>query len=234
MIPADYEPVEERLAKFWADNAGGRVVTTMLSAEPIIVFKAEIHREGEADPFASGHAHQRILEAAPSGRGGKANEFAPEWTSPFEVCETSAVGRALANGGYAPKGKRPSREEAQAANRVAQPAVEELKARVELLDPQAREEFTAWKNDQGFPWPWPQPAIDAMHAKLDAFPAELPLAVDRHGYDAWSRDELSEEAARRSLPHSGTKDRLIAELSTYDIVHPDEVPDLMAPSERPF
>jgi hypothetical protein len=29
----------------------------------------------------------------------------------LENCETSAIGRALANAGYAPKGKRPSREE---------------------------------------------------------------------------------------------------------------------------
>jgi hypothetical protein len=32
-------------------------------------------------------------------------------TSALENCETSAIGRALANLGYAPKGKRPSREE---------------------------------------------------------------------------------------------------------------------------
>jgi hypothetical protein len=32
-------------------------------------------------------------------------------TSALENCETSAIGRALANAGYAPKGKRPSREE---------------------------------------------------------------------------------------------------------------------------
>jgi hypothetical protein len=34
-------------------------------------------------------------------------------TSSLENCETSSLGRALANGGYAAKGRRPSREEMQ-------------------------------------------------------------------------------------------------------------------------
>ena len=36
--------------------------------------------------------------------------------SALEVCETSAIGRALANLGYAAKGKRPSREEMSKAS----------------------------------------------------------------------------------------------------------------------
>jgi len=41
-----------------------------------------------------------------------------------ENCETSALGRALANGGFAAKGKRPSREEMQKVERrQAEPVV---------------------------------------------------------------------------------------------------------------
>jgi hypothetical protein len=48
-------------------------------------------------------------------------------TSALENCETSAIGRALANAGYAAKGKRPSREEMTkvVATKVVKPTVVE-------------------------------------------------------------------------------------------------------------
>ena len=48
----------------------------------------------------------------------------------MENCETSAIGRALANAGYAPKGKRPSREEMSkvVAAKPVKPPVQEVKA----------------------------------------------------------------------------------------------------------
>jgi len=51
-------------------------------------------------------------------------------TSALENCETSAIGRALANAGYAPKGKRPSREEMTkvVAAKPVKPPVQEVKA----------------------------------------------------------------------------------------------------------
>lgn len=67
-------------------------------------------------PDATGYAHQELLAEPPAGRNGKPNPYAPEWTSPYEVAETSAIGRALANLGYAPKGGRPSAEEISRAN----------------------------------------------------------------------------------------------------------------------
>jgi hypothetical protein len=124
----DYEPVEDRLRAFWSEHRTGRVTTELVESgkEPgdILVFKASVWREPfkvygygttemvtEQPPDATGYAHQRLLSEPPVGRNGKPNESAPEWTSPFEVAETSAIGRALANLGYAAKGKRPSREE---------------------------------------------------------------------------------------------------------------------------
>jgi hypothetical protein len=45
-------------------------------------------------------------------------------TSALENCETSAIGRALANAGYAPKGKRASREEMTKVVKAPAPKVE--------------------------------------------------------------------------------------------------------------
>ena len=62
--------------------------------------KAGIYRETtDPRPWATGYAEEKESE-----RGVNA-------TSALENCETSAIGRALANAGYATKGKRPSREE---------------------------------------------------------------------------------------------------------------------------
>jgi hypothetical protein len=114
----DYEPVEDRLRAFWSEHPNGRVLTSFIDGSgmqpgQVILFRADVWRDadGPSRPDASGFAHQRILTTPPLNKRGDPNESAPEWTSPFEVAETSAIGRALANLGYAAKGKRPSREE---------------------------------------------------------------------------------------------------------------------------
>jgi hypothetical protein len=97
----DYEPVENRIAAFWADNPSGRILTSLAHYDAdFAVIQAEIYRNNEDErPVASGYAEEK--------RGaGNVNR-----TSHVENCETSAIGRALANMGYATKGKRPSREE---------------------------------------------------------------------------------------------------------------------------
>lgn len=96
----DYETVEERLIKFWKDHPQGRIITDVLeiSASRFIV-KASLYRESETNPWTNGLAEETV-----QGRGVNA-------TSALENCETSAIGRALANAGYATKGKRASREE---------------------------------------------------------------------------------------------------------------------------
>jgi len=97
----DYETVEERLVKFWADNKNGRVFTRLLesSATRFIVEAAIFRSHEDSQPWATGLAEETV-----QGRGVNA-------TSALENCETSAIGRALANAGYATKGKRASREE---------------------------------------------------------------------------------------------------------------------------
>jgi hypothetical protein len=97
----DYETVEERLIKYWKDCPDGRINTTLLEANTTrFIVRAEIFRtEVDANPWATGIAEETV-----QGRGVNA-------TSALENCETSAIGRALANAGYATKGKRASREE---------------------------------------------------------------------------------------------------------------------------
>jgi len=117
----DYETVEERLVKFWADNKDGRVITTLLDfSSTRFIVRAEIYRGSDSEVWATGLAEETV-----QGKGVNA-------TSALENCETSAIGRALANAGYATKGKRASREEMSkvAAKNVAQSAIEEAKAKM--------------------------------------------------------------------------------------------------------
>ena len=97
----DYETVESRLEKFWAENKDGRVFTRLLeSTATRFIVEASIFRSHEDTlPWSTGLAEETV-----QGRGVNA-------TSALENCETSAIGRALANAGYATKGKRASREE---------------------------------------------------------------------------------------------------------------------------
>jgi hypothetical protein len=93
----DYETVEERLVKFWKDNPDGRITTRLLeSSASRFIVEASIFRTQEGHVWATGLAEETV-----QGRGVNA-------TSALENCETSAIGRALANAGYATKGKRAS------------------------------------------------------------------------------------------------------------------------------
>ena len=97
----DYETVEERLAKFWKDHPDGRISTTLVehTLQRFIVQASVFRTEVDAQAWTTGYAEETV-----STRGVNS-------TSALENCETSAIGRALANAGYVTKGKRPSREE---------------------------------------------------------------------------------------------------------------------------
>ena len=98
---SDYETVEDRLIRFWADHNEGSIVTTMMNYDgDSCVFRAEIRYDKLDEAITtSGYAHETRSE-----RGVNSTSF-------VENCETSAIGRALANCGYATHGKRPSRTE---------------------------------------------------------------------------------------------------------------------------
>ena len=105
----DYEPVAARHTRWLADHPTGRTITHMISAPgaDICVIRAELWLEEIC--IATGYAEE--VRGA-----GNVNR-----TSHVENCETSAVGRALANAGYAGSdvNKRPSREEMSKVQRMS-------------------------------------------------------------------------------------------------------------------
>jgi hypothetical protein len=104
----NYETVEDRLVKFWDEHKMGRILTSVhYYDESRILVRAEIYFNREDDrPVATGYAEE-LRGASPVNR-----------TSHAENAETSAIGRGLANCGYAAKGSRPSREEMEKVQRM--------------------------------------------------------------------------------------------------------------------
>ena len=117
---ADYETVEVRLEKFIKDYPDFRISTELEVCEKDrYIVKAYLFKTTQcSSAFSTGLAEEKVTD-----RG--VNQ-----TSALENCETSAIGRALANAGYAAKGKRPSREEMTkvVATKVVKPTVQDVKA----------------------------------------------------------------------------------------------------------
>jgi len=115
---ADYEPVEVRLEKFIKDYPTFRISTELEVVEATrYIVKAYLYKDvSDSVAWATGYAEETV-----SSRG--VNQ-----TSALENCETSAIGRALANAGYAPKGKRPSQEEMKkvVAQKPVKPALQDV------------------------------------------------------------------------------------------------------------
>ena len=108
----DYEPVAVRHSRWLEAHPNGRTITHMVSmpGADICVIRAELWLEDVC--IATGYAEE--VRGA-----GNVNR-----TSHVENCETSAVGRALANAGMAGTdvNKRPSREEMAKVQRQSAPA----------------------------------------------------------------------------------------------------------------
>jgi hypothetical protein len=104
-----YEPVALRLDRWLKQHPNGIVKTQLLSqpGADICVFVAELWLDGQC--VSTGHAEE------------VRNSNMINKTSSMEVCETSAIGRALANAGMAGSDmtKRPSREEMSKVERTA-------------------------------------------------------------------------------------------------------------------
>lgn len=100
-----YVPVHERLQEFWTKHPKGRVISVVqeVTADRVRL-RAEVYREGDEHPFATGHAEEI--------RVGDINEFAA-----IENCETSAVGRALAMAGFKIDRGMASQQEVQKVQR---------------------------------------------------------------------------------------------------------------------
>lgn len=111
----EYEPVENRIRSFWEAHPNGRI----LPDKPTLVLR----EDGKYQWECWTHIYIDKEDAMPTTRG-FASEI--EGSSPVnrtnasENCETSSIGRALANLGFATKGKRPSREEMEKVARAQQ------------------------------------------------------------------------------------------------------------------
>lgn len=105
---SNYETVETRLNRFWETYSDGRIETTLMNydGDTCIVRSVIWKHRDDAHPTATGYAHEIHTD-----RGVNATSF-------VENCETSSLGRCLANMGFATQGKRPSREEMQKVERM--------------------------------------------------------------------------------------------------------------------
>ena len=129
---ADYETVEVRLEKFIKDYPDFRIATELEVVESNrYIVKAYLFKvSSDSAAFSTGLAEEKVAD-----RG--VNQ-----TSALENCETSAIGRALANAGYAAKGKRPSREEMSkvVTPRVTKPSVADLDSAIKAADKEPAEQ----------------------------------------------------------------------------------------------
>lgn len=132
----DYEPVDSRIAKWWEKHPNGSIQTEIIKdTGSAYIMKATLYTE-EGLIVTTGYASEVITE-----RGVNA-------TSALENCETSCIGRALANAGFQAKlGKRASREEMAKVERTTQAPADvweaspspNMSAMSEALDVVARE-----------------------------------------------------------------------------------------------
>ena len=112
--PADYAEVAERLPLFWKDCPRGRIITDIIVDDGTrIVMRAELYADiGDLVPTTTGFAE----EIRGSSMVNK--------TSALENCETSAIGRALANYQFQGSKKRASLEEMVKVYRQGEQAVD--------------------------------------------------------------------------------------------------------------
>ena len=120
----NYEPVDERIARFKADHPNFRVLTEEWhEGEPGAtrwIVKASVWRDAENTGLPDGTGYAFEID----GQG------MTQRTAALETCETSAIGRALANLGYAGN-RKVTREE------MLKPAVAQFEDRVAAAQSEA-------------------------------------------------------------------------------------------------
>lgn len=118
-----YETVDTRLHRFYEKHPMGRIITELISyGDREWIVKAFVYRDiNDTEPSATGLAWEVT---------GSSNV---NTTNALENCETSAIGRALANLGFSPKGARPSQEEMDHVERVRDINAQELEHVASLL-----------------------------------------------------------------------------------------------------
>jgi hypothetical protein len=187
---ADYEPVEVRLEKFIKDYPAFRISTELEVVEATrYIVKAYLFKDAQDSlAWATGYAEETV-----TSRG--VNQ-----TSALENCETSAIGRALANAGYAPKGKRPSREEMSkvVAKKAEKPAVQDLVQAIKAADAEPAEQdyWTTPVNEYMKIVDAPVTLEKAMEniAAVMGTPEAVEAPSCEHGYMQWREGEKNGKA----------------------------------------
>jgi hypothetical protein len=169
---ADYETVEVRLEKFIKDFGDFRIATELEVVEKDrYIVKAYLFKtSSDSVAWATGYAEEKITDRGVNS------------TSALENCETSAIGRALANAGYAAKGKRPSQSEMKkvVAAQQAKPTVAEIK-------PEEQDYWTTPVNEYMKVVDAPQTLEKAMEnvAAIIGTPEAAEVPQCKHGSMVW-------------------------------------------------
>ena len=127
----DYDTVESRIKKFWEQFPNGRILTDIIfNDETRFIVKGYVYVDREdARAVTSGMAEEIVGSSMVTK------------SSALEVCETSAIGRALANFIFSGN-KRPSREEMEKVERYEKNPRKNLYA-VRTLTPDELEKLEA-------------------------------------------------------------------------------------------
>ena len=200
----NYETVEERLKQYWIDNPNGKIETNVVHITDdgtCVTIKAEVfvNTDEQYKCISTGIAQET------KGQGGFANTDA--WV---ENCETSAIGRALANWNYqGSKSPRPSRQEmSKVGNKPADVKVEKPKMTTDKEDIQvlekAKKEFAESITEK--------PSTikaDQMNMLIDGFGLDKTVAQN-YKRDAFKKSGLSKDV------ESWTNDDMSAFLDLFE------------------